>query len=374
LEWRTVTNRSFPFLLLATLSWLPPALAEPPISRTLTQGQVACEQAQLQRLARRMAFIGFADSNLLLWRSSPGGGEYGGLVTSPFPLRGGQIGFEPFSRVETQMAFDLHLRIEGDRLDPSRPLLPQGQLIRRDAASNVLYTRPLPPFYPFPLVLLFEMAPQLVDAFEPIAPLVLTTEPAKGRAERAGRGIEVDDLASACHGEVTEFDRQVYTILSRSLRFSTCLYPPSFFCFPITTQFKATLQRAQAPHHFWAVIHLYGYACTPDEEDCQYVSGPVFIVELTFTPDERGRITSGAARVLPECSEGETFACSPSGCPQGAVFILPPLTPGRDQQDQSAFDRGVFLRCDRSDPKNTVLSAEIDWADLLRDTAWNGEP
>jgi hypothetical protein len=368
------TRRSVLLALLVTGSGVPPALAEPPLSRMLTQEQVACEQAQLQRLARRMAFIGFADSNLLVWRSSPGGGEYGGLIASPIPLRR-SLGH--FSRVETQLAFDLHLRTNGDRLDPSRPLLPQGQLIRRDAASNVLYTRPLPPFYPFPLVLLFEMAPQVVDAFEPVAPLVLTTEPAKGRAERAGRGIELDDLASACHGEVTEFDRQVYTILSRSLRFSTCLFPPSYFCFPISSQFKVTLMRTLEPYHYWAEFHSYGYTCSTDEI-CTYISGPVFLVEFFFAVDERKRITAGTARFLPECEDGETFGCSRFGCPSGllfgGVFVLPPLTPGRDQQDQTAFDRGVFLRCDRSDPNNTVLSAPINWADLLRDTAWNGEP
>lgn len=367
------TRRFLP-LLAVVITWSAPvALAEPPTSRPLTTEQVRCEQDQLRRLIRRMAFDGAADSNLFVWRSSPGGGEYGGLVTSPIPLRGGQAGFEPFSRVESQMTFDLHLRTHGDRLNPSRPLLPQAQLIRRDAASNVLFSRPQPPFYPFPLVLLFEMAPQVVDAFEPTAPLVVTTEPTKGRSERAGRAIEIDDLASACHDEVTEFDRQVFTILSRTLRFSTCLRPPSFDCLGNNFQYKAAVQRALGPHHYWVELQAYGYSCTSDD-DCLYISVPEVLVEFSFEADEQGRIRSGTARVLPECEEGETFACSRFGCPTGGIFVLPPLTPGRDQQDQFAFDRGVYLRCDRTNPANTVLSATIDWADLLRDTAWNGEP
>lgn len=183
-------------------------------------------------------------------------------------------------------------------------------------------------------------------------------------------------MASACHEPVSDFDQLILTVLSRTLRASVRLYPPDYSSVS-DSSVKITLLRAPEPRHYWAHFYAYGEQCDDDDEtgeSCRYENQPLVLLEFAFETDDAGRLTMGTVRFLPECAEGQTSGCSVTTCPQLGIFITPPLTPGLDRQDQSAFDRGAFLRCDFGDPADTLTSATIDWADLLRDTAWNSPP
>lgn len=362
---------AFPWLLTAVASCCAlSGLAAEPVSPALTPEQVACEQAQLQRLVHRMV-VNLSDSNLIAWSGEGGSGHFQGLVV-PRHIAIDSFVTEPhFRREETQLAFYLQFRAASDRLDPARSLLPQALLVRRDAASNLYQPTDL-----FAIDVHLDVAPEVPNAFERTLSLDITNEPNQDRSERAGRGIVTDDLALPCHDAISELDRFVLTLLSRTLRASAVLYPPGFCCGG-NSSIKITLLRAPEPFHYWAEVHRYSFVCDDGDETCEhgfYVSLPIVLLEFAFETDLEGRLTTGTVRFLPECAEGQTLGCSPTICPQLGIFLTPPLTPGRDRQDQSFFDRGAFLRCDVSNAANTVTSAPLDWADLLRDTAWNGEP
>src|SRR5258707_549520 len=111
---------------------LAPPVAAQSLGGPLTVDQVSCEERQLQRLEHRM-WVHFEGSTLLLWRASPFGGSYRGLVSTNI-LDGDP---DHPTRQEEQLAFDLVFKAEEDFLDPQRPRRPQATLVRRDVASNL---------------------------------------------------------------------------------------------------------------------------------------------------------------------------------------------------------------------------------------------
>ena len=54
--------------------------------------------------------------------------------------------------------------------------------------------------------------------------------------------------------------------------------------------------------------------------------------------------------------------------------MLPPIRAGVERQDVSAFHCGARLFEDFFGSGNEVLQANVNWADLLRGTAWGERP
>jgi hypothetical protein len=240
LNGRLVANqrmRSTPLLLLL----LGAPAAPQTFGAPLTAEQVACEEHQLERLQHRM-WVDLEGSTLLLWRASPAGGLYRGLVSTS-ELSGD---LDHPARREEQLAFDLVLKNEEDFLDPRRPRRPQATLVRRDVASN-LTSAPEIPFHTLDLKL--DLAPTVIDPSFPHLPIRITNRiaPGAGADDRAGRGIAIADLLSSCHAEVSDFDLRVLAILARTVRPSQCLAVPFSTCTAALERYKVVFFRDSEP-------------------------------------------------------------------------------------------------------------------------------
>lgn len=62
-----------------------------------------------------------------------------------------------------------------------------------------------------------DLAPEVLDPTNPKVPLRITNRrfPGAGQADRAGRGLAVDDLFTACHAEVSDFDLKIFLLLAQ---------------------------------------------------------------------------------------------------------------------------------------------------------------
>lgn len=329
----------------------------------LTHDQVACEEGQLTRLAYRMT-VAYHDSNLFLWRSSPGGGVYRGLAVSsqmqdPNTDR-------PIHK-EDQLAFDLILKAEEDFLDPRRPRMPQATLVRRDVSSNVI---PKPPPGVEILDVNLDLAPVVPNPGEPKLPLRIFNwlSAGAGQDDRAGQGIALDGLTTACHNEISDFDLKVFSILARTVRASDCLLQPVSGCFDRFTRFKEVIFRGEEPRTYRMNIDRYDIGCFDD--GCVYGEGGVALL-FHIQVDEQGQLQTGDVQVLPWCPGGGQLGCTNLLNPEFAVFILPPFRPGIDVQGPAIIRRAPHLNIDFIGSEFNVLQATIDWKALLTNTAWN---
>lgn len=350
---------------LLALLVAPPAITQP-FGRPLTSEQVACEERQMGRLLHRMG-IANGETGLFLWRSAGRGGTYRGLASTSelfnTTLQGDR------AHKEKQLAFDLILRNDEDFLNPQRERRPQATLVRRDTASNL--DPPGSTTYSIQIHLeLFREAP---DPFHPKINLLLNTLPqaGSGHADRAGRGLEVDDLLFPCHTEVTDFDLKVYSILARTVRPTGCLAEPipNPVCGFIS--FKTAFFRAEEPLTYRVDVYRSSLSC--DEDGVCVFSDDHIPVLFRLRTDALGRLTTGEIASLPFCTEVGQAECIPTRSPWIGLYVLPPLRPGVEIQDEEVFRRGAHLNifglcCDEFN----VLRADVNWADLLKDTSWNG--
>ncbi len=346
------------------------AFAQLPISLPLTPAQVTCEEQQAGRLIHRIS-VAYLGSSLFLWRSSPQGGTYRGLVATN-DMRFVTVQGDRF-RQDQQLAFDLVLRRGDDFLDPRRSLLPQATLVRRETASNL----DVPIGLRGNLLVQMDLAPQVPNPDEPTIPLRISTRTDRGEesADGAGRGLLVDDLLTPCHGEVTDFDLRVFAILARTVRPTTCLLEPFVnppFC--AATRFKSVIYRAEQPFTYRVDVYPYTSTCNEDGE-CgfgEFRMPFLFRVEI----DPRGRLVGGTVTALPFCEQPDgTFLTT--GClqvldPGVGLYVLPPVRPGVEVQGEAVFRRGAHLNIDIINSEFNVFNADVNWPDLLRDTAWNG--
>jgi hypothetical protein len=88
--------------------------------------------------------------------------------------------------------------------------------------------------------------------------------------------------------------------------------------------------------------------------------------------DEQGRLTSGEVRALPWCAQVDQVGCTNVVDAGFALFVLPPLRPGIERQGEAEFLRAAHLNIEYEGSPFNVLQDTVNWADLLRDTAWNG--
>lgn len=362
-----MANRRRTLLVWTLLLSALPAAAQP-FGRPLTPQEVACEERQLNRLVRRInqsvggsAFV----QNLFLWRGAESGGVYPGIASFGFLARdiSGRV------RTEEQVAFDLLLKREEDFLNPSRRLLPQATLVRRDAASNL---RPADAPIPYILVT-FDLAPELSETGEIRLPIEITSRRAagEGQSDRAGRGLLTADLLSVCHQEVTPFDLRVFSILARTVRASECLGEP-FGCPVAPLGHKSVIFRGAEPLSYRINTFLYSSSCD-DEGNCTYGEADVALL-FHFQVDAAGRLTVGDVKALPWCEGGpieDQIGCTQAGSPLLGIFVLPPIRPGVERQGELEFQRAAFLNVVSIDNEFNILQADVNWADLLRDTTWN---
>ncbi|HEX3531182.1 MAG TPA: hypothetical protein VH988_29325 [Thermoanaerobaculia bacterium] len=330
----------------------------------LTADQVACEERQLGRLIHRMA-AGPQESNIVIWRSTPGGGVYRGVSEAAHMVSEDDI--QP-QREEKQLAFDLILKAAEDLGDMRRPLLPQATLARRDAASNLVNG---PDTFGV-LDVSFDLAVDVPDPTNPKSPIRLTNllAPGAGQSDRAGRSLSYDDLLSACHAEVTEFDLKIFTILARTVRATNCFVKPISACPDYLPRYKSVLFRGMDPLTYRMNVYRYDETCLPDGT-CPYGEADVALL-FHLQVDERGHLTSGDVQALPWCGGAIQVGCSNFGDPLTAVYVLPPLRPGIDRQGADVLNSAPRLNiAGEGDDQDNILSATINWADLLRNTAWN---
>jgi hypothetical protein len=326
----------------------------------LTPEQLACEERQLGRLTYRAVGMD-PESNLFLWRSSPGGGWYGGLFAAGLMTDPAN---QPLRR-EDQLAFDLILKEELDFLDPARKPLPQATLVRRDKASSLG-----PPTVGYTQVT-FDLALEAPDPTEARSPLTITgfLLPGSGHRDRAARSIIAEDLLTSCHSQVSAFDLKIFEILARTVRASSCLPLGIFGCrFP--TRFKGFIFRGAEPLTYRMNLMRYESACF-DDGTCSYGQAGVALL-FRFQADSTGRLTGGDVQVLPRCDELSDVGCSSTLSLAIAIYIMPPLRPSVEVQGPEVFARSARLNIDYQGSEENVLYTTINWADLLRDTAWNG--
>lgn len=340
-------------------AFLSAAVSLAQVGAPLTSQQVACEARQLRRLESRTV-APQSESTIFLWRSTPAGGVYQGAVISTSITRARPS--NRFQRFEKQLAFDLILREGEDFLDPRRTLLPQATLVRREAATNFDERTDSQK-----LDLTLDLAPQVPNPYSPTLPVRIDVRrEGRGQDDGAGRGITIEDLATPCHGEVTAFDRQVFSILARTLRGTYC-YSGPVACGIDSLGFRAILYRGEEPLIYRA--EFFQYSQSGDENGIHYGEAQTTL-EFRLQVSAEGRLTGGDVRILPLCEPGQTEGCSSFFNPSIALFVLPPIRAGVERQDASVFRRGAYLFVDFFGSGNEVLSAIVNWADLLRGTAW----
>ncbi|HXU32351.1 MAG TPA: hypothetical protein VN851_17430 [Thermoanaerobaculia bacterium] len=357
--------KSVPSVALIVLSAARALLAAQPVSLALTPEQVTCEERQMGRLIHRLS-VAYNGSSLFLWRSSPEGGAYEGLVGTNEMHFVTQFGDR--SREENQLAFDLILRAEADFLNPRRSVLPQASLVRRDTASNL----DVPISGNGNLLIRMDLAPEVPNPDTPTIPLKISTqrEPGREKADGAGRGLVVDDLLTPCHGEVTEFDQRVFAILARTVRPTACLSDPPGSPGCSSDRFKTVFYRGMEPFTYRIDVFLYSAHCN-DNGTCTYGEGRIpFLFRIRV--NDRSRLLDGTADAFPFCETSGQLDCIDPGNPWIAVYVLPPLRPGVEVQDEPFFQRSARLNIDFIGSEFNVLHADVSWEDLLRDTAWNG--
>jgi hypothetical protein len=329
------------------------------LAQTLNAEQAVCEELQMERLQRRFAGNPDLYNSILLWPAEGSAGRFEGL----FAPQGIDLG--PFLRSEQQLSFELLFKEDGFLLNPARLPLVETTLLRRDQESTVLpATTPILP----PWNVSFEVAGGEFDPLEARLPVRISMlEPGRS-ATRVGRGPAEDDLLTACGPAPSAMDVKIFRILARTVR-PTC-WATGCSDFPVL--YKMTVFRAPEAWTYRANLYSYGSFCEDEErpETCGYTEISRIALRFRFQV-AAGRLQTGVLEVLPECSPGQVTGCTrPFIFPEVGIFVLPPIWAGQVTQGPAELARGVHLELlDREDP--TTYFANLDWADLLRDTTWN---
>jgi hypothetical protein len=181
-----------------------------------------------------------------------------------------------------------------------------------------------------------------------------------------------DRLTKTCGGTLTDFDQRVFEILARTVLPSECFWGPfNGQCGSggEVSGYNMMIFRGADPHVFRVNIYDYTNAICDNDGTCPFDRRGVFAVEFRMEWDERGRLTTGTARALPECGDEEETGCSRGRAALG-VYVLPPIFPGHEIQGPAVFRRAPLLT-DSVRDDHDILSARINWARILEGTALN---
>lgn len=343
------------FLVVAFVT----AAAAADLNQALTNDDVLCDAQQLERLAARMVVSEVdpgspalaSNPMLLLWRHPLGKAAFGLLAVTD--------GVRPVLRDERQLSAELVFGEKGDILDPRRPLLPHATLARRNQNSNLATNA-----REFFLNITMDVALEVPNPTKPTLPLnvnnlvrAVGSKQPRQAADAVGRGPLVDGLTSSCHSKLTDFDERIFRILSRALRITTWFtvlgYNPAD-----PKAWNIVLHRGEDPHLYLARVYGYRVTCL-DDGRCPFQRLVPADLEVTVNWDTEGRLTTGEIRLIPG-KDSDVLA----------IFLLPPMYPGRDRQTTEL--RGApFLRFDYEGAPSNILAAPVDWEVLLAGSRWN---
>ncbi len=364
-------------ILLSLLAAIP--LVSQELTNPLLPAQVACDQDQLGSPLERMDLliaegpvVGKASHPTLFVSAGDGGLRYRGseVRAEPIPhfpaLSGGPVpDSDCLDSTERMMGFQVSVQERQFLLNPSRPELDQILLARIEPQTNPTSIRcRLPDDHRLRLGLggaedPFSFALEINNVVQ--VPAGRESQGSKPAASGASRGLRAAGLLDRCHDLLTDWDRRTFALLERMLR------THSYFVRDGSANYfdqEVAIFRGADPHTYR--VDAYSIGRNPGTGRGEAVGKSAY--ELTIDWDASGRWTTGTIRALEPCQPGQSHDCSTQADPAW-IFVYPPLLP----------DFGL-----RGDPANTVVvgrgveraptSAPVDWAALLAETAWNGQP
>jgi len=328
----------------------------------LSPEEVECDRQQLEHLALRMVVSEVEpgaealNPSLFLWRQASGGASYSGLAVTD-SVREDSLGK---IRDERQLSIEMVFGEKGDLLDPRRPLLPHVTIARRSQDSNLVVATSEPW-----MTITMEVAALVEDPYVPKIPLAVNSlKTNSGRrqplsaADALGRGLLADGLTRPCHAKLTAFDERIFRILSRTLRltrwFTLLGAGPND-----PTAWNIVLFRGGDPHLYRGTILGY-QRVRNDDGTTTFNRLELTALEFEIHWDAEGRLTDGEIRLFPQPHTGRL-----------SIFLLPPMLPGRDQQREGTFAGKPYLRFDYTDAPSNILTAPVNWGDLLANSSWN---
>jgi hypothetical protein len=377
------------FLAASLLVIVPGAAEAQSLTNPLTPDQVACDELQLERLAARSAVSQYPldpaqpdlppNPLLILWRSSAGGGFYGGLAVSN-GLEQDSAGH--LTRDEAQLAFDLIVRRQGDLLSPQEPLRPQATLARRGRGSTLATPAEGGLFLNVGVAVTLDESDHDVpiltymDINNLAAPGPAQWQVVRAVDDSTGRSIVDNQLADTCHGQLTAFDQKIFAILARTLRVSHCLSVAGCGGFSDLAWFEITLFRGADPHTFRANVYPFGRVCIFLGTLCETGPAGKLALELSIDWDREGKLTTGQVTVLPPCpgssvAPGCSFLLPFPAQTAFAIYLLPPIFAGVEHQGMDAFAVGLHLDFERARDPHNILRGPVNWRALLAKTTWN---
>jgi hypothetical protein len=322
-----------------------PATAQD-LTQPLTPEEVVCTELQLQRLLARALVVDEELPTNLVFAPGVAAGSYQGLlVVSQTPAGSGPV------QPERQLAFHLN-PVRSLLANPARPPLGQVALTREEPASN-LTANPAQTAG----VSLF---PGSGGRSQP-TPLDLVIDNISGPTARAtstrpGRGLEQDDLLTACTDRLTPFDLQIFALLQRLVKVETAVFFPQ----PQPAPSQITIFRGADPH----VYRLNAYGGAPGKVAAE--------IRIEWTPD--GRLTTAALHMLPACpatplAPGCTAKLTTSAV-ETRILLVRPVLGGSNTWDRNAPGVGQLYHI-TSSSASWITDSTADLAALLADTAWN---
>lgn len=330
------------------------------LTQALTAAQVGCNDDQLERLLYRSHLAPIRAGKLhTLFVAYNELSLYEGLgVARPDPERGGNT--------ESYLAFHLNPDVRPHLLNPQRLPLGQISLTREEPSSNLV-----PPLVQDAMAL--QVNPLAVVAGNPpwSEPGVLRINnfliPAAGSPYtghqtsdvKPGRGLEQDGLLTVCHTNFTAFDRWVLSLLQRML-----VVTANTFVGPAVTanyDTEVAIFRDQDPHTYR--IHVYAGAVPATPDTHRFAAR----LRVDWTPD--GRLTTGRLEMLPRCTgPGQEDCTTTINVEEIRLFLAPPILGGTGPRPFPWY--GFVYNTALGNPFGPLV-ADIDFADLLSETAWN---
>jgi hypothetical protein len=352
-----VPKTALTYSLVAALTLLGTPARAAELTQPLTAEEVACNERQLERLLSRLK----AGDEVIAYPQVPKGvfvtysnsvGFYEGLALAmqEWRLDIGQI--PPTDAIEHYLAFNINPSIRTLLVNPARPELGQVSLGREQSNSNLVN----PGSY-FELKVSIDPSlpgnpqPDLLEINNFDVPAV--GEPYNGflaNSTKPGRGLSEDGLLTSCHEKLTDFDRHVFAILQRVIRF----YLAGFGLL----DWEGAIFRGMDPHTYR--FNIFPIAGTRNPPSLGRVAGEI---HLSWTPE--GKLTSGTWQMLPLCSHGQELGCTSLLFGAQAALITP-VFGGVEEYTDDPFDRSIYVTADGPGPAVTV-----DFEKLLSKTTWN---
>jgi hypothetical protein len=325
-----------------------------PLTNTLTSSQVTCNELQLASLLSRISLQGVNDPQnnlsltLLVSYSNPFGFFDGLAVANQSPFTAANAGGN--TRAESFLAFSLNPSIRRTLLNPNRQPLEQVSLVREDTSSNLVGANANNALVVF-------LNPTLGGGDNNPGRLEINNLQETGNQcglrrdsdIKPGRGLTLAGLTTACHTELTDFDRTVFEILQRTFRVQS---PNN-----LAQDFEVAIFRSEEELTYR--IDVYPVAANGA------ANAGKLALELTLIPNGSGGIQTGSLRILPSCSSGLQTGCTTSTTAIN-VFMVPPVFGGSqirltgDVVAQLSFEPGAA----------PPAPASVDFGQLLDGTAW----